>query len=168
MRLIPARAKKASLFVISLLLLFSGCEKTSLEKGDSAPDFSLMDIEGKHYSLSEQNGNIVVLEFWATWCSPCKDSIPELASLHEKYKDKGVVILGLSVDDNASPLKPFREEHNIPYTILFDDKDISRLYKIQSIPATFVIDRKGRIISKHSGYSPDMLDTLSMEIETGL
>ncbi|MBI4824513.1 MAG: TlpA family protein disulfide reductase [Nitrospirae bacterium] len=167
-RLFYSLANKWGLFFFSLLLLFSACEKKSLEKGDKAPDFLLMDIDGKPYSLAEQKGNVVVLEFWATWCGPCKDSIPDLVSLHERYKDKGVAIFGLSVDEDVSSLKTFVEAYSIPYRILYDDKNISRLYKVGSIPSTFVIDKKGRVMGKHSGYLPNMFEILSKEIEVGL
>lgn len=131
----------------------------------AAPDFVLKDTRGKAVRLSDYKGKVVLLEFWATWCPPCKLTIPDLNELHEKYKGKDFALLSVSIDDPLSTLKPFIEEYGIKFTVLVNDKHIERLYGIINIPATFLIDKTGNIASKHLGYVPDTADMLSKEIE---
>lgn len=95
----------------------------------------------------------MILDFWATWCGPCRGEVPDLVRLQAKYRDQGVVVVGLSLDaEGAGKVKPFAEEFNVNYPMLLANEDTARLFGgIVGIPTTFVLDRKGRIIKKFVG-----------------
>lgn len=119
-----------------------------------APDFTLLNAQGEEKSLSDFKGKVVILNFWATWCPPCKIEIPHLVNLYEEYKNDGLEIIGVSMDWNAQRVVgPFAEENGIEYTLLLGGNEIADLYGgIMSIPVTFVIDRNGGITKRYLGY----------------
>jgi cytochrome c-type biogenesis protein len=121
----------------------------------AAPDFTLIDLNGRFRGLSEFKGKVIILDFWATWCPPCRMEIPHFVELYDKYKDKGLEIIGVTLDRNGEEIvPPFVEKHNINYVILLGDKQTAGLYGgINAIPTTFVIDREGNIIKKYIGYT---------------
>ena len=157
-------------FFCLLLFLCMGCSKKE-NPGDMAPDFSLEDLSGNTVSLKASKGSIVLLDFWATWCPPCLMSIPELVGLQQKYGEKGLVVLGISLDDpeqiSNGDLLDFKEQLHINYTILRADWKIMEDYFDSgnaSIPTLYVIDRKGRIVDKHVGFSPGMVEESLKEL----
>lgn len=130
----------------------------------AAPSFSLPDLEGKEISLEQYRGKIVLLDFWATWCPPCRLSIPELVKLQQDHQADGLVILGVSVDDKGqfkdAYLKAFGEKYKINYPIVrYNDRVIKDYFTEENpaIPTMFVIDRNGKIRDKVVGYNPDAL-----------
>ena len=130
-------------------------DKAPLETADNpAPSFTLRDLNGKTVSLSDFKGKVVVLDFWATWCPPCVKEIPHFIELYEQYKDKGFVMVGISVDrEGVSVVKSFAGKHRINYPILMTDGQVDKAYGgITAIPTTFVIDRAGNIRQKYVGY----------------
>ncbi len=150
--------------LFALVILGYGCQKDS-EAGPVAPDFELKDLEGQKVTLKEYRGNVVILDFWATWCAPCRSAIPELIKLQENYKDKGLVILGISMDDprmaSDKYLHGFSERFKINYTILRSDPDVSKNYfgvQAPALPTLYVIDKKGFIRDKHVGFEPAALN----------
>lgn len=116
-----------------------------------APDFILKDLEGKNYRLADFKDKIVILDFWATWCEPCRQGIPDLIALQKEYPN--LQVIGVSVDQSPKEVIPdFVKEFNINYPILIaDDIVVSAYGGIQNIPTTFVIDKKGDIIAKYVG-----------------
>jgi len=151
--------------ILIFMIFFSifGCQNAG--DGDvSAPDFSLSDLSGREISLKQYRGNVVILDFWATWCMPCRVSIPELGKLHEKYRDKGLVVLGISMDDREQftneHLRAFRDKFGITYKILRYNINVIRDYFGEgsiAIPTMFLIDRKGKIREKIVGFRPEVL-----------
>lgn len=119
-----------------------------------APDFALMDINGRKVKLSDFKENVVILDFWATWCPPCMAEIPHFKELYSEYKDKGLEIIGVTMDWNASrQAAPFARENGINYTVLIGKQEVADLYGgIVSIPTTFLIGRDGGLRRKYIGY----------------
>jgi len=158
----PAKVILLLLFIVSLLFL--GCETKADTKEVKAPDFTLEDLSGKKVTLSQYSGSVVILDFWATWCPPCRMSIPELVKLQEQYRDKGVVILGISVDSAETKnayLSSFKEKFKINYPILrIDEKTIGTYFGNSdvSIPTLFIVNRAGMVVDMHSGYSPGAVE----------
>jgi peroxiredoxin len=127
------------------------------EPGQTPPPFTLPDLEGNEVSLSDFEGKVVVLDLWATWCPPCRQEIPFLVSLYNEYRDQGLEVIGVGLDQQgASVIAPFVEANDVTYTILVGGQDIGRSYKVSSIPMTLMIDRNGVVASKDVGFSPQM------------
>lgn len=125
--------------------------------GKPAPEFTLLDVDGAEVKLSDFKGKVVLLDFWATWCGPCVQAMPQLQSLFENYKGKNVVILGInSWERDQDVVKPFLEEKNITYRILVDpDNEVIAKYGVTGIPTFFIIDKKGFIRHSHIGLPSD-------------
>ena len=117
-------------------------------------NFSFKDITGKKVSLSEFKGKVILLDFWATWCVPCKQEIPGFIELQKKYGGRGLQIIGLSVDDSLDMAKTYATQMKMNYPILLAEgkEDILEAYDpIPSIPVSVIIDRRGQIVSRHLG-----------------
>lgn len=119
-----------------------------------APDFELPKLDGTPVKLSSMKGKIVILDFWATWCPPCRKMIPELTKIYNNYKSKGVEILAVSLDEGGTQtVQSFVDNANIAYTVLLGSREVSRKFgQINAIPTSFIIDREGNIRDKHIGY----------------
>ena len=117
-----------------------------------APAFSLTDMNGRKLELADYKGKVVLLDFWATWCGPCRIEIPGFIQLQERYRDQGLVVLGIYIDDNAESVSDFYREFKMNYAVAPGDSRLVELYGgILGLPTTFLIGRDGRIYSKHSG-----------------
>ena len=111
-------------------------------------DFTLTDLRGKKWSLQSLHGKVVLVNFWATWCPPCRKEMPDLVALYNRFKDKGLVILAIS-DEEAGKVNPFVTEQNIPFTILLDPgRKVNELFRIEGIPKSFVYDRDGELAAQ--------------------
>jgi len=141
------------LFLTGMVLLAcSTCAESEGEK--KAPDFSLRDLNNKVVRLSNYKGKVVVLDFFATWCPPCRAEIPEFVELVNDYGDKNLAIIGISIErgENIKALKQFANDYKINYPTLVDDGIVSVKYgPISGIPTTFIIDKKGNIVEKIIG-----------------
>ncbi|MGB6943955.1 MAG: TlpA disulfide reductase family protein [Bryobacteraceae bacterium] len=121
-------------------------------KRHSAADFALPDASGRTANLRDYRGKVVLLDFWATWCTGCKEEIPSFSEFQKKYGAKGFAMVGVSLDDGGwKVLKPFLASHNVPYRMLLGDDRIAQRYGIQSMPDTFLIDRSGRVAAAYTG-----------------
>jgi cytochrome c biogenesis protein CcmG, thiol:disulfide interchange protein DsbE len=117
-----------------------------------APAFTLTDIFGKQLSLSEYKGKVVMLDFWATWCGPCRIEIPGFVELQDRYRDQGFTIIGISLDDSSEPVMEFYKQFKMNYPVAVGNDSLGALYGgIFGMPTTFLIGRDGRIYSKHVG-----------------
>jgi thiol-disulfide isomerase/thioredoxin len=141
------------LICITALALFAGCPSKEKEGASAAaPDFTLQDLSGKKVRLADLKGRVVMLEFWATWCPPCRAEIPAIERLHREYGSKGLTVLAIAMDEGGwDEVKAFVAESKISYTVLKGTEDVSADYKIRLIPATFLIDKEGNIKKQHMG-----------------
>ena len=121
--------------------------------GDKAPDFSLKSVDGKTIKLSDYKGKVVIVDFWATWCGPCRRGIPDLVSLQKEFKND-LVIIGISLDAEKTikDVPGFVKSYSINYPIVYGDEKVVMAYGgIQSIPTAFIIDKKGNVVDRHIG-----------------
>jgi len=111
-------------------------------------DFTLSDLEGKPWSLKSLQGKVVLVNFWATWCPPCRKEMPDLESLHKQFEKQGLVILAIS-DEDASKVKPFIADQGVSYTVLLDPgRKVNTLFHVMGIPKTFIYDRSGKLAAE--------------------
>jgi cytochrome c biogenesis protein CcmG/thiol:disulfide interchange protein DsbE len=153
------------LFAVSLLLLgvFSAPlysqeqEACTVQDKSANLDFTLEDMHGAEVKLSDYAGKVILLDFWATWCAPCRIEIPGFIELLDKYEDRGLAILGISVDDPVSSLQLYAEEMQMDYPVLIGDgrDDVKDTYgPLLGFPTTFLINRDGDICYQHTGFAP--------------
>lgn len=117
-----------------------------------APDFSLPDLSGGQLALSTYRGKVVLLDFWATWCVPCREEIPHFVELQSRYRDQGLEIIGVSMDDGPEPVRDFYKQFKMNYPVVMGNAKIGELYGgVLGLPIAFVIGRDGRIYAKHIG-----------------
>jgi thiol-disulfide isomerase/thioredoxin len=161
-----ASARAAALLV--LLVLWGGCSNDAAsDRPDrrAAPDFTLTTLDGKTVRLSDYRGEVVLLDFWATWCPPCRAGIPHNMKLQEKYGPKGFTVLGLSLDKNVDDMAQFldREPANFPMMLL-DDATRQAYGGIPTIPYAVLVDRTGRIRQKKLGFSQEIAESMEKYI----
>ena len=116
-----------------------------------APDFSLLDSNGTTLKLSDYRGKVVLLDFWATWCHGCRTEIPWYMEFQNKYKDKGLSVIGVSMDTGWNAVKPFMVKEKMNYPVVIGNDGLLERYGSHSMPATYLIDREGRIANYHIG-----------------
>jgi cytochrome c biogenesis protein CcmG/thiol:disulfide interchange protein DsbE len=118
----------------------------------TAPNFALSDSKGAAVRLSDYKGRVVLLDFWATWCHGCKTEIPWYMEFQNKYKDKGLAVIGVSMDDDGwKSVKPFVEEQKMNYAVVIGNEALAKLYSVDALPVTLLIDRDGKIAVSHAG-----------------
>lgn len=126
-----------------------------------APDFVLRDLSGKEVSLTSLKGKVVLINFWATWCPPCKHEMPSFNKLYQEMRGKGLEILAISTDSSINLVHEYAKKNHFDFTILFDEgRKVTKQYKVFSMPTTFLVDRNGIIVEKFLGEydwaSPDI------------
>jgi thiol-disulfide isomerase/thioredoxin len=142
----------AALLVVAVL---AGCS-TPASPASDVPQFSFSSLEGKTVAMKDLGNKVVIVDFWATWCGPCREEIPHLNQLYSELKGKGLEIVGISMDtDGTDGVKDFAREFRIQYPIVMgDDKAAESFGGIIGLPTTFIIDRNGRIAKKYIGLPP--------------
>jgi peroxiredoxin len=188
----PSRAYPYALCLLVAAALFAaGCSRAprttkaaDLKPAgdrDAAPDFTLKDAKGATVHLSDYKGKVVLLDFWATWCGPCKIEIPWFMEFQQEFKDRGFTVLGVSMDDGGwEDVKPFIEQRKINYPIVLGDDKVDQAYSkalasmhhsqdaassgLEALPTTFLIDRSGKIAAVHEGIEKGK-DDLRNEID---
>jgi len=142
---------------IVLSLLFFIFVFTNTACAEQAVNFELKDLSGKTVSLEKLKGKVVFVDFWATWCPPCRASIPAVESLYEKYKDDdNICFIGINLSEDKETVSKFVKQEGINYSVLLSDKKVIADYKIRSIPSFFIIDKDGNIINRYLGYRPGL------------
>ena len=165
--------------VLALLLSIPASASTTnkaltlLKAKPIAPNFILQDIYGRQHALSDYKGKVVVVNFWATWCPPCRTEVPELDALHERYGPAGLQVIGVSTDHAGAEeqVRAFVDEENVPYTILRDPENrATALFGLSGLPATFLFDSDGLLVwSSRGALQPgnaDLLEALERVTET--
>jgi peroxiredoxin len=127
--------------------------QASIATASPAPDFTLKSLAGPNLRLQEQRGKVVLLNFWATWCGPCREEMPQLNKLYEKYRPSGFTLLGVNVDEDSRNAAGIAGQMGVSFPVLLDsDKRVAKLYDLSSMPSTVLIDRDGRVRFLHRGY----------------
>jgi len=120
-----------------------------------APDFTLKSDSGANLKLSELRGEVVLINFWASWCGPCRQEMPVLSELHDKYKDMGFTVLGVNVEENSGAARKLLRDMPVSFPVLFDnDSTVSKKYDVVAMPSTVLVDRDGNVRYLHKGYKP--------------
>jgi peroxiredoxin len=147
------RQRFSSLVYLAVLIVGLGLFFSGQTRAETAPDWSLTDVDGKAIKLSDFKGKIVILNFWATWCPPCRAEIPDFIDLQKQYQGKGVEIVGLSVDsDPPAKVAAFAKKNGINYPIAMSTEDLAQQYGVtEGIPVTCIIAPDGTIADKHLG-----------------
>ena len=149
--------KRRLIPLISSSLLFLGLAPpvmaVSLE--EAAPDFTLKSLDGHNLRLEEYRGQVVLINFWASWCGPCRQEMPLLDRLHQRYEDTGFAVLGVNVEGQAAAARELAESTPVSFPLLIDEgQQVSELYRLEAMPSTIVVDRDGRVRYIHRGYKP--------------
>lgn len=130
-----------------------------------APDFTLESRSGENLRLEDHRGEVVMLNFWASWCGPCRQEMPLMDGLYSQYKDLGFTILAVNVDENREEAHRFLDKVTVSYPVLYDpESSVSELYEVQAMPTTVMIDRDGKARYLHYGYQPGYEDDYEQQI----
>jgi cytochrome c biogenesis protein CcmG/thiol:disulfide interchange protein DsbE len=149
---------------LAFLTALPGCGGDEESSGDvvqeasqssvKAPDFSLPDLAGKTVKFSDFKGKVVLVDFWATWCGPCKLEVPHLVDLYNQYNNQGFEIIGIALDNSgAEVVAPFVRENNVSYPVVIGNREVAMAFGgLTAIPTAFLVDKSGNIIKKYVGY----------------
>ena len=153
------RIRIALLFIlIAAVSLASACSSGNEKPGGgskSAPQFTLSSLDGKRVAMKDLSSKVVVIDFWATWCGPCREEIPHLNKLYSDFKGQGLEIVGISMDDGPDVVKDFARELRMEYPLVMGSDELAEQFGgILGLPTTFIIDRKGNIVKRFVGLPP--------------
>jgi peroxiredoxin len=138
-----------------LTIVGAGSLASSGLTGLPAPDFALKSSSGENLRLSEYRGDVVMINFWATWCGPCRQEMPLLDELYSRYQRVGFSLLGVNIDDDSGRAMDMIDELGVTFPVLFDSrKEVSRLYEVDAMPVTVLVGREGNVRHIHHGYKP--------------
>jgi peroxiredoxin len=138
--------------IYTLYANFTKDENHKIEKGKPAPDFALIDLEGKKHKLSDYKGQGVFLNFWATWCEPCKKEMPYINNQYHQFKDQGVQVLTVNVGESKLSVGKFAERYQLDIPIVLDkESQVMNAYGIDPLPITFLINKEGNVVNTHIG-----------------
>ena len=151
----PGRGRAGSLRLLACaaFAICAGTASSAIAPATTAPDFTLHAMGGPNLRLKEQRGRVVMVNFWATWCAPCRQEMPHLNRLYEKYRGAGFVLLGVNVDDDVAKAADVAAKLGVTFPVLLDtEKSVSKLYDVSTMPSTMIIDRDGKVRYVHRGY----------------
>jgi len=140
---------------------------TNLAAKTDAPDFTLQSLEGKNVRLSDFRGQVVLLNFWASWCGPCRQEMPILDEIHNHYKSLGFTVLGVNLDAKSKKAIGYLKDTPVTFPVLLDPKgDVSGEYGVQAMPSTVIIDKDGKVRFLHQGYKSGYEDDYKKQIKS--
>lgn len=158
--------KHLSLVAAVLLLAMSQPALAAKKMGGAAPDFTLQSNQGSNIRLSELKGSVVLLNFWASWCGPCRKEMPLLEDIQKKYSALGFTILGVNVDKDSRLANKILDDITVTFPVLYDPKgDVSKQYDVDAMPTTVIVDRNGNMRFLHRGYKPGYEDDYIAQIK---
>ena len=135
------------------------------ENSGPAPNFTLADRDGNTVSLEDLRGQVVMINFWASWCGPCREEMPLLEQIHQRYQPLGFTLLGVNVEENSSDAVSWLKDRPVSFPILFDpDNGVSKLYDVIAMPSTVIVDRQGNVRFLHHGYQAGYEDQYQDQI----
>jgi peroxiredoxin len=157
----------AVLALLLAIVFLPACARASGGlSGTRAPDFVIKDLKGSYTSLAGLRGSVVLIHFWATWCTPCKDELTRLDALQRKYSGKGLRVLALSLDTSEEGIRDFLKKHPVSLTVIQDrGSRVAKLYRVMPIPVSFLIDRRGTVVKKYAGSVDWLSPGLSAVVE---
>ena len=145
--------------------LFASIRAEAVTPKTTAPDFTLRSMQGANLRLQEHRGQVVMVNFWATWCGPCREEMPHLNRLYDKYRASGFTVLAVNIDDDARNAAGMASKLGLRFPVLFDsEKTVSKLYDLKAMPSTVMIDRDGRVRFLHRGYLSGYENTYDQQI----
>ena len=157
--------RRTARIALALLVTLASAGADAALVSQRAPDFTLPSAAGPNLRLQEQRGQVVMLNFWATWCGPCRREMPHLNRLYEKYRSAGFLLLGVNIDEDQRNAIGVSTKLGVHFPVLFDSKQrVSRLYDLSTMPSTVLIDRDGRVRYVHLGYKDGFEDTYEKQI----
>jgi peroxiredoxin len=134
--------------------------------GKRAAEFKLPAVSGEEVTLQNFRGKVVLLNFWATWCGPCREELPELARVQEKFRQRGLALIAVSVDNELENVRSFLKKYDLKLQAIWDRrKTVADAYAVEKMPSSYIIDRNGVIRFIHRGYSPEELKRIETEID---
>ena len=148
---------------LGLILLFSHCSRGEKETALTlAPDFTFKTLDGQEITLSKLKGKAVLLDFWATWCGPCRESIPHLIQIYKMNQSNGLEVIGMSMDKGEDDtVRNFVKSMEIPYPIAITSEEVARSYGVTSLPTAIFVDKEGKIREKFVGFSSAIADMIA-------
>jgi thiol-disulfide isomerase/thioredoxin len=142
-----------------------GEESDEVAAAYPAPNFTLSDLAGHPVALNDLRGHVIVMDFWATWCGPCRMALPHIQKMNEDFKNRGVIVLGVDVGEEPQTVLRFAESNRMSFRILLDAQGkVAELYKVTGIPHTVLIDQKGQVVRTHTGFAPGQENVLHDEV----
>lgn len=147
------KRKLAGCALIVLAGLYISTPALALDVGSQAPDFELPGAQGS-VKLSKAQGKVIYLDFWASWCGPCRESFPWMNAMQAKLKQKGLQVIAINLDANNDDAQKFLTQHTAQFTVLFDPKGVTpRQYGVKGMPTSFLINKDGKVLIQHKGFN---------------
>lgn len=161
-----AMFKKLAAYCLTFGLLAHASSAGALAPGAKMPEIGLQALSGKGVDVAALSGKVVIVDFWATWCAPCRESMPELEKLYKKYAAQGLAVVGVSVDKEPGVIKPFLEKLQVTFPIVHDAAhSVADKFAPPRMPSSYVIDRKGVVRYVHGGFHPGDAAALEKELQ---
>jgi cytochrome c biogenesis protein CcmG/thiol:disulfide interchange protein DsbE len=156
---------KTLIAVLFFMLFLAPVSVFAGKPGDVAPAISLADVHGTIVTLESLKGKVVLLNFWAPWCRPCQEELPDLDGLHKKYLSRGFTVLSVCMEPSASAVNKYLQKRPVSFPVLVDkDNEVSEAYLVSGLPVSFLIGKDGIIRHKHMGYEKEFLKLYEQEI----